>query len=257
MTINNMNDGVGKKIVEALKMQSAGAPNGDVVISEEPQEEEKKPESGYDDFSSDFQSDLSAGSVTGDSGTYSEQYSSPQGASVYNSKFDDTGVQSDSFIPNLQNSIHSSDRQMQIKSQLQFQAATQGTSGQSFIDSAFNQSVMQALGGSGYPQVQDDFEYPSNVAVLKQLIAKLPSGVPKQTGALIIKQTMEALGISMGSVLQEAKQVQVALTNNSKECQASIVEYRKQIGILEAKAQSYQHQANIMNDIINLFIQTR
>ena len=145
---------------------------------------------------------------------------------------------------------------MQIKSQLQFQAATQNSAPQSFIDNAFNQSLNQNL-GSSYVQTQDDFEYPANVSVLKQLIAKLPAGVSKQTGALIIKQTMEALGISMGSVLQEAKQVQETLTQNSKECQNSIVEYRKQIGILEAKAQNYQRQAAVMNDIINLFIHTR
>ena len=46
---------------------------------------------------------------------------------------------------------------------------------------------------------------------------------------------MEALGISMSSVIQEAKQFQDMLNSNSKECQRSIVEYRKQIGILEAK----------------------
>ncbi len=252
MAIENMNDGVGKKIVEALKMQSAGAPNGEVVISEEPQEE-KDNEQVYDDFA-DVQTDDSVGLENNES-VQVDQFAQ-QPSALYNAQFDEPNLSSDSFIPNLQSSIQPSERQMQIKSQLQFQAATQGAAPQSFIDSAFNQSIVQAL-GAGYSQAQDDFEYPANVAVLKQLIAKLPSGVPKQTGALIIKQTMEALGISMGSVLQEAKQVQVALANNSKECQASIVEYRKQIGILEAKAQSYQHQAAIMNEIINLFIQTR
>jgi hypothetical protein len=105
--------------------------------------------------------------------------------------------------------------------------------------------------------MQDDFDYPSNVAVLRQLIAKLPNGVPKHTGALIIKQTMEALGISMGSVLQEAKMVQETLAANSIECQNNITEYRKQIGILEARSQSYQKQAAAMNDIISLFVQAR
>ncbi len=147
-----------------------------------------------------------------------------------------------------------SEMQMKIQSQLQFQAATQP---QSIVDTAFQQSLVQNLGTSAYAQMQDDFDYPANVAVLKQLIAKLPSGVSKQTGALIIKQTMEALGISMGTVLQEAKHVQETLTNNSVECQNNIVEYRKQIGILEAKSQNYQRQAAVMNDIINLFIQTR
>ena len=102
----------------------------------------------------------------------------------------------------------------------------------------------------------DDFEIPSNVAVLKQLITMLPAGVTKQTGAMIIKQTMEALGISMKSVLQEAQQVQEGLNNSSRECQASIMEYKKQINILEKQAQKYQRQYAALNDIISLFVQT-
>lgn len=101
----------------------------------------------------------------------------------------------------------------------------------------------------------DDFEIPTNVAVLKQLINKLPSGVSKQTGAQIIKQTMEALGISMKSVLQEAQQVQDSLNNSSRECQSSIVEYKKQITMLERQSQKLQRQYAALNDIISLFIQ--
>lgn len=102
----------------------------------------------------------------------------------------------------------------------------------------------------------DGFEIPTNVAVLKQLISKLPSGVTKQTGAQIIKQTMEALGISMTSVLQEAQQVQEGLNNSARDCQTTIVEYRKQINLLEKQAQKYQRQYAALNDIISLFIQT-
>ncbi|MBO6087066.1 hypothetical protein J6P92_01815 [bacterium] len=102
----------------------------------------------------------------------------------------------------------------------------------------------------------DDFEVPANVAVLKQLITQLPSGVSRQTGAQIIKQTMEALGISMKSVLQEAQQVQDNLNGTSKECQASIVEHKKQIGILERQSQKLQRQSSALNDIITLFVQT-
>lgn len=240
MAIDNMNDGVGKKIVEALKMQNTDNSTADVVITEEPQEAETE-------NIVDSQDDLTQPEV--------EDYTAENYSTVEDS-ISPEQVFSEPTMPNLQNSIQPTERQMQIKSQLQFQAATQNSAPQSFIDNAFNQSINQNL-GSSYVQMQDDFEYPANVSVLKQLIAKLPAGVSKQTGALIIKQTMEALGISMGSVLQEAKQVQEALTNNSKECQNSIVEYRKQIGILEAKAQNYQRQASVMNDIINLFIQTR
>ena len=88
------------------------------------------------------------------------------------------------------------------------------------------------------------------------MITKLPTGVTKQTGAMIIKQTMEALGISMKSVLQEAQQVQEGLNNSSRECQASILEYKKQIGLLEKQAQKYQRQYAALNDIISLFVQT-
>ena len=102
----------------------------------------------------------------------------------------------------------------------------------------------------------DGLEIPTNVAVLKQLITQLPSGVSRQTGAQIIKQTMEALGISMKSVLQEAQQVQENLNNTSKECQSSIVEHKKQIGILERQSQKLQRQSSALNDIISLFVQT-
>lgn len=102
----------------------------------------------------------------------------------------------------------------------------------------------------------DNFEIPSNIAVLKKLITQLPSGVTRHTGAQIIKQTMEALGISMKSVLQEAQQVQEGLNNSAKECYSTIQEYKKQIMTLEKQAQSHQKQYTALNDLISLFIQT-
>ncbi len=102
----------------------------------------------------------------------------------------------------------------------------------------------------------DDFDVPTNVAVLKQLINQLPAGVSKQTGAQIIKQTIEAMGTSMKSVLQEAQQVQENLNNSIRECQASVMEYKKQIGVLERQSQKLQRQSSAINDIISLFVQT-
>ena len=102
----------------------------------------------------------------------------------------------------------------------------------------------------------DDFEIPANIAVLKHLINQLPAGVSKQTGAQIIKQTMEAMGTSMKGVLQEAQQVQDNINNSAKECQNSIVEHKKQIGILERQSQKLQRQYLALNDIISLFVQT-
>jgi len=102
----------------------------------------------------------------------------------------------------------------------------------------------------------ESFEMPANIAVLKKLISQLPSGVSRHTGAQIIKQTMEALGISMKSVLQDAQQVQEGLKVSARECQASIQEYKKQILVLEKQSQSYQKQYSALNDLISLFIQT-
>ncbi len=102
----------------------------------------------------------------------------------------------------------------------------------------------------------ESFEMPANIAVLKKLISQLPSGVSRHTGAQIIKQTMEALGISMKSVLQDAQQVQESLKVSARECQSSIQEYKKQILTLEKQSQSYQKQYSALNDLISLFIQT-
>ena len=86
------------------------------------------------------------------------------------------------------------------------------------IDNALNNTMMNFQQQSQDINLAavDDMELPANVGVLKQLITKLPAGVSKQTGALIIKQTMEALGISMPSVLQEAQQVQEKLNTKNK-----------------------------------------
>lgn len=120
----------------------------------------------------------------------------------------------------------------------------------------YSQMTFENVQNREYQNDVEDFEIPSNVAVLRQLINKLPAGVSKQTGAQIIKQTMEALGISMQSVLQEAQQVQDNLNGSVKECQASIVEHKKQINALERQTQKLQKQYSVLNDIISLFVQT-
>ena len=105
-------------------------------------------------------------------------------------------------------------------------------------------------------EVPESFEMPANIAVLKKLISQLPSGVSRHTGAQIIKQTMEALGISMKSVLQDAQQVQENLKVSARECQSSIQDFKKQILALEKQSQNYQKQYSALNDLISLFIQT-
>lgn len=212
MADSKMNDSVGRKIVEALKMQST-----------------------------DVQEETPVNEV-------SEVDVDSQNEDTFNN--DDFNLDSQNFSNDLP-----SDIQLKIQNQLKEPVQPQFQS--SYIDNAFQQSLARNLGDNDtFAQVPDDFDYPANVAVLKQLIAKLPAGVSKQTGATIIRQTMEALGISMQAVIQEAKQVQGTLIENSKECQSNILEYKKQIGILESKSQQYKRQSAVMNDIINLFIQS-
>lgn len=212
MADSKMNDSVGRKIVEALKMQST-----------------------------DVQEETPVNEV-------SEVGVDSQNEETFNN--DDFNLDSQNFSNDLP-----SDIQLKIQNQLKEPVQPQFQS--SYIDNAFQQSLARNLGDNDtFAQVPDDFDYPANVAVLRQLIAKLPAGVSKQTGATIIRQTMEALGISMQAVIQEAKQVQGTLIENSKECQSNILEYKKQIGILESKSQQYKRQSAVMNDIINLFIQS-
>ena len=101
-----------------------------------------------------------------------------------------------------------------------------------------------------------EFELPSNVSVLKNLIKQLPSGVTKQTGAQIIRQTLEALGISMTSVLSEAQSVQDELNDAIRDCMSTIEEYKLNMQTLERQAMEYQKQVSNINDLVSLFILT-
>ncbi len=102
----------------------------------------------------------------------------------------------------------------------------------------------------------EEFEMPNNINVLKRLIAQLPTGVSKQTGAQIIRQTIEALGIPMKSVLQDAQRVKECLNSSIKDCNYTIQEYKSNIRNLEKQSTSYQKQLTKLNDIIGLFVYT-
>ena len=100
----------------------------------------------------------------------------------------------------------------------------------------------------------EEFEMPNNINVLKRLISQLPTGVPRQTGAQIIRQTIEALGIPMKTVLQDAQRVRDCLNSSIKDCNYTVQEYKSNIRTLEKQATSYQKQLNKLNDIISLFV---
>jgi len=211
MTNSKLNNEVGKKIVEALKQQSA---DEDIMLNQEEPlfEEDTEP--------NEFVSDLP-----------SENYEPLEEPVSMNNFLNDTV-------------------QEEVQSQISNEEST--------LDTAFSNDAFEAFNQK--PETSEaantNFEMPNNIAVLKKLISQLPSGVTRHTGAQIIKQTMEALGISMKSVLNEAQQVQESLKISAKECQTTIQEYKKQILALEKQSQTYQKQYGALNDLISLFIQT-
>lgn len=222
MANKKLSDGVGKKIVEALKKQS------EIEINPASEKETQEENIMMESFNTEdtetqenFQNEEFLDSISSDDYTQ-----------------DSTIDESESFIneeslPDFNESPVKPVEKPFVNYQQPMHAATD--------------NLMKEL---------DNFEIPSNIAVLKKLISQLPNGVTKHTGAQIIKQTMEALGISMKNVLQEAQQVQDGLSSSAKECHTNIQEYKKQITILEKQAQNYQRQYGALNELISLFIQT-
>lgn len=94
----------------------------------------------------------------------------------------------------------------------------------------------------------------SDIDTLLTLISQLPSGVTKQTGALIIRQTMEAMGISMNKVLGDAQTVQEDLEHSIRNNVNVIEEYRTKIKILEQEIQKFRKKSHELEDVISLFI---
>lgn len=217
MANKRLSEGVGKKIVDALKKQSEIEINA--IQSEENQEELDL--LSEESINTEFESSENPFNET-NLAVESQEY------------FEDHAFE---------------EQQINVAPQVSFDEPLSQPS-QAFVN--YQQPQMQ----DSFMTELDTFEIPGNIAVLKKLISQLPSGVSRHTGAQIIKQTMEALGISMKSVLQEAQQVQEGLNNSAKECYSTIQEYKKQIMILEKQAQNHQKQYAALNELISLFIQT-
>lgn len=223
MANKKLSEGVGKKIVEALKKQS------EIEINPIPAKESR--EEG-EEFTASFGAEQTGAQDMFQDTDFLENLSSEDSLESL------TSNEMDSFI---------SDEPVAGLGEVHAKTVEQSFGGYQQSAHSVSDSFMKEL---------DNFEIPSNIAVLKKLISQLPSGVTRHTGAQIIKQTMEALGISMKSVLQEAQQVQDGLNNSAKECRSTIQEYKKQILLLEKQAQNYQRQYAALNELISLFIQT-
>lgn len=229
MANSKLSEGVGKKIVEALKKQS------EIEVNPVSNLSAQKEESTFLDDIPGFFEQTSV--VT------QQKQEEPE----------------DDFLASLE-----TDNDLDLGMEQEFSASTDFMQEEKiFAQEAVNQPHSysapinsQPLVSDNFSKELDSFEIPSNIAVLKKLIGQLPSGVTRTTGAQIIKQTMEALGISMKNVLQEAQQTQDGLKNSARECQNTIQEYKKQIIALEKQSQNYHRQYSALNELISLFVQT-
>lgn len=237
MTNNRLSEGVGKKIVEALKKQSEIEVNP-TSASSQAEEETSFENEAFEGFEAEEQETTNAGMPEDD---FFSALSSDDETNVFGASDNDMSA----FQPAETN--FAAEEPIFVQPSAKKPAANKPFAG----TAQPQQSVID-----NFSSDLDSFEIPTNIAVLKKLITQLPSGVTRHTGAQIIRQTMEALGISMKSVLQEAQQLQDGLSNSAKECQNTIQEYKKQIITLEKQSQNHQRQYSALNELISLFIQT-
>lgn len=236
MANKKLSDGVGKKIVEALKKQS------EIEVNPSPK---NKSDEDLEALTNEL-TDAFNNQVPDIENAFQEEEFSVEEAHEQDNYFEN--IQSDESEKFMQ-------KENPLMDEPTIKPASQPTSLPTSPSFAGYQQPTPAIHDSFISEL-DTFEIPTNIAVLKKLITQLPSGVTRHTGAQIIKQTMEALGISMKSVLQEAQQVQDGLNSSGKECYSTIQEYKKQIMQLEKQAQNYQKQYSALNELISLFIQT-
>ncbi len=236
MINNRMNEGVGKKIVEALKKQNdiEIIPISETHAEDEDFAQSASVDNSLEDEALDISFDEDADIVE---------------EPVYEDTVEDAVQPQPAFQQSAQPAFNTAPKFEEPHPAMNFTQPQVTLNTSSAVNSSLNST-------KNFAKDLDDFEVPTNVAVLKQLISQLPTGVTKQTGAQIIRQTMEALGISMKSVLQEAQQVQESINTSARECQANIMEYKRQIVLLENQVQRYTRQSAALNDIISLFIQT-
>ncbi|MGN0005262.1 MAG: hypothetical protein ACI37Z_04760 [Candidatus Gastranaerophilaceae bacterium] len=219
MASNQLPENMGKKIVEALRKQAQANSNND------------------------FSSNINNIKLEEDTETMPVEETTPV---VEEETVISPTIQAAQSVQTVQPTIQQSQfTQQTFQAQLQMQEMNEPPL-------QFTMSGIQA--STQYNSLSQ--ELPTNVAVLKKLITQLPAGVSKQIGAQIIRQTIEALGISMNSVLQEAQQVQDGLNSAVTDCTLKMQEYKNQIMQLEANTRDYQRQMAQINDLISLFILT-
>lgn len=238
MAENRLPGGVGKKIVEALKKQA------EIEIQPIPERVETNQNINADqvypqqeNFASNFGEGMNFENNMAD---FTLQDSDLDDINSYNEM--NSSIQDLNMDNNFSNSMNFDN--------METQQSMFGKEEPFHSQNNINQQQTQNM------SAQTNYTMPANVSVLKRLIMQLPQGVSKQTGAMIIRQTMEALGISMQSVLKEAQHGQDSLSASAKACLATIQEYQNNIRSLEKQVQDYKKQAIALNELISLFLMT-
>ena len=241
MTENKLPEGVGKKIVEALKKQS----EIDIQPIPEIVDEDLIENLSTEDVNELFEEEEQELNLKHEQEDLSFQI--PQTPVQPTPQMQKTYYSEPAYQEPAMNYYN---QEMSYNIPQQQYREPQNTMNYDYNESNYNEPMQ-----STYPRAKE-FSIPSNVAVLKRLIAQLPQGVSKQTGAQIIRQTMEALGISMSTVLTEAQNFQDGLNTSVRECVSTIQEYKNNIKNLEKQVSDYQKQSAQVNDLISLFIMT-
>ncbi len=228
MTRNQLPEGVGKKIVEALKRQA----EADISPIEE------------------------SGVSVGDSLPLTEIEDLPELEPLVdvNAQTEDIIIEEEPLT--VSEGIYKVKEEVVSKafmeqSILREQSKVQAIAQPQYNNISLNQEKLQQ---AIIKSTNSKLSIPANVAILRNLINTLPVGVTKQTGAQIIKQTLEAMGIPMNSVLKEAQVFQEELNSSTRECMIKIQEYKTQIMQLETSVQEYQQNITQVNDIVSLFL---
>lgn len=231
MSSNELPSNMGKKIADALKKQNKTVKESAVDVVEEVQETVKEP---------DFENSVSE--LHNESSLYEEDTKGSDFS--LNDDIHSNGVESSFDDLDLYEAPSNVDQESE-----DYAPIFKMESGDISDNPDFKLNI-------DTEDDEEEFEMPNNINVLKRLIAQLPTGVSKQTGAQIIRQTIEALGIPMKSVLQDAQRVKECLNSSIKDCNYTIQEYKSNIRNLEKQSLSYQKQLAKLNDIIGLFVYT-
>lgn len=250
MAKNQLPGGVGKKIVEALKRQA----EADITLLDEESGNlsNSVPLTEIDDISNMQQASLNEQIIEED------ELSAVLPEGIYQEKQNTEAIlSSESLIEEesvTEQTVEQQEEQLPVQEEQTFAFQQEMEQSAQEVNSfSFNETQREV---QVQPLTTGKVSIPANVLVLRNLISTLPVGVTKQTGAQIIRQTLEAMGLPINSVLKEAQDVQEQLNMSTRECMLKIQEYKTNILQLEQSVQDYQRNITQINDLVSLFLLT-